>query len=363
MDNKQLYDAISDIDEEFTDRASRRVNNRLAKGKSQSQKYISIAALAALALSAVLLVTGTVSVIISTNSIKNNDDPLPGGDLPSQVTEIRKLNDTSEAEIRYSRSGESSGNAGKNSKELKDCTGIYLELTYPSYVKNGGLFEFRLSIGLDADYDEYLETPYGGITKRSPEVAVIENYIGSRGSGRYVSFIVTSDHTYNGNIPFNLGDYKKYGEKCQNSDFTFDGSEGMLVEEIARAQAKELFFYKFGPGFTLNGTLPYQRTVNATSKTLNAGSSGRISAAVHFTSGETLMESNGQFVGYRLYYYCAGDVIGFGDTLEEAKTNAAGAEIRNIIYVFDGYNYTRNEVERYRAIYEEYKKRGITIVY
>ena len=352
MNNKQLYDAISGIDTEFTDRVSGTLDSKEIKGKRTQIKPGIIVAIAVTALS--ITVVAAMLLIL-----------LPG----KNTRQIRLLGDTDMAEIKYSGAKNTGEDKVGTPKEIAVTTGIYVEFIYPSQITNGGAFEFMLSMGLDKDYEGSFETPEGRIyDHRSPEVRIIMGYMYGEGEpisyNHYVSLIVTSDHTYNGHIFLNLGDYQKYAKNCQNEDFVFEGKKGILVEEIPVETGRELFLYKFGTDFTIDGPLPYRRIVSAEAVNLNEGDSGRISAAVHFTKGEgALMESRGQYLGHSVYYYCAGDVIGFGETLEEAQTNAASTENRNIIYIFDGYTYYNNEVDRLRVIEEEYKKRGITIVW
>ncbi|MBP5311865.1 MAG: hypothetical protein J6112_03415 [Clostridia bacterium] len=375
MKREEIYDALANIDEKYTEEAETFLSAE-RKDEKNSRRPAGRAVAVAAAVLAAVVVAGGAAILIATNAGRGNDAPTAAPDegkieaTPDNGTKtVRRLDAADTAELKYY--GAAMTESEQGSKPMADNTGIYYELTYPSQIKNGGQFEFMLAVGLDADYTESSETAYGEIREyRSPEVGVLMEYAFGNfrefdDKNHFVSLIVTSDHTYNGFIFFDLGYYQKYGANCQNEDFIFDGAKGMLVEEIQKKDVKDLFLYKFGQDFTLNGPLPYQRTVAAEAIQLEKGASGRISAAVHFTMGEDgLMQSRGNYVGAGFYYFCSGELIGFGETLEEAQANAAVAgENRNIVHVFDGAAYTQSEIERYRAIEEEYKKRGITIIW
>ena len=358
MDNKQLYDAISGIDDEFTDRVSSALKNNENKCKKAGIKPV---ALVALAVTALVISVASIVLLISRSDQKNGIEA-----ILQNSEQKRLLGNTNRVEIRY----EGAKRTDEGSvKPMEETTGVYVEFIYPSQVSNGGAFEFMLSIGRDENYEDSIESPEGGvISTRSPKVKQILEYIYGEDEfisyNHYVSLIVTSDHLNNGSINSNLGDYSKYAKTCRNGNFIFEGSKGMLVEELPAKNAREQFLYKFGPDFTLDGPLPYNRVISAEAVILSNRVSGRISAAVHFTKGEgDLMESSGIWLGHSIYYYCAGDVIGFGETLEEAQANASSIDVSNIIYVFDGYAYFSSEADRLRAIEEEYKNRGLEILY
>lgn len=290
MNNREIYDAITRIDERLIERVTPLFENQRRASTSQSaflhterrgSRPIRIAAL-------VIALATVVSVAVMTVSLNDSNQN-------SSATEQEQDPDKLPFNTVQAFNFKNSSDTGKPS-----ASSIYSIISTPSVIRNNSEFTLKCSFGIPYAY------PLLKYDNWKDNFDFTFN-IRCRNSGYYYGV------TENGDINF-FGE-RSYSESIDPDRLT---AECLFDPGITVVRDGNTTYYVCSNIQNVD-SLPFQLSVPCKVGELTPGTFGVILVGTVFSAkyGNTTRSD-----GSKMYYYCSGDYIGFGATEEEAYNNS-----------------------------------------